>query len=137
MAHYAFIKDGIVTEVITGVDEDDTDTLPDGFDSWEDFYITLRPTQDSCKRTSYHTRANAHMNNGTAFRGNYASIDFIYDSDNDVFYPQQPYPSWTISEDTNWLWKAPLDEPADFDTVLYVWNEDAYQDDNTTGWELG
>ena len=36
MAHYAFIDDNnIVREVITGIDEDNTDDLPDGFDSWE------------------------------------------------------------------------------------------------------
>ena len=35
MAHYAFINsNNIVTEVIVGNDEDKTDDLPDGFDSW-------------------------------------------------------------------------------------------------------
>ena len=50
MAHYAFIKDNIVTEVITGKDE--TETAPDGFADWEAYYLTKRPDQDACKRTS-------------------------------------------------------------------------------------
>ena len=42
MAHYAFINENnIVTEVITGVDEDKTDDLPDGFDSWGFFDFLL------------------------------------------------------------------------------------------------
>ena len=31
MAHYAFIKNNIVTEVIVGIDENDTSDLPNGF----------------------------------------------------------------------------------------------------------
>ena len=39
MAHYAFIDDNnIVTEVITGIDEDDLSGLPDGFSNWEEYY---------------------------------------------------------------------------------------------------
>ena len=35
MAHYAILdEDDMVIEVITGVDEDDLDTLPDEFDDW-------------------------------------------------------------------------------------------------------
>tara|TARA_A100001201_G_scaffold138311_1_gene129121 strand:+ start:1392 stop:1805 length:414 start_codon:yes stop_codon:yes gene_type:complete len=135
MAHYAFIKDNIVTEVITGKDE--TETAPDGFSDWEEYYLTKRPGQDSCKRTSYNTVMNTHEEGGTPFRGNYAGIGFTYDSSNDVFYSAQPYPSWTISADTNWVWTAPLAYPSDGDGETgYVWNEEAYQADNTTGWDL-
>ena len=41
---------------------------------------------------------------------------------NDVFYLPQPYPSWVISADTGWVWKAPVDMPDD--GKLYTWNED-------------
>ena len=131
MAHYAFIKDNIVTEVITGKDE--TETAPDGFADWEEYYLTKRPGQDSCKRTSYNTFGNEHRLGGTAFRGNYAGIGMIYDSSNDVFYEPEPYPSWTL-DNSDWLWKAPLDYP--HDGQFYVWNESAYQADNSTGWDL-
>ena len=73
MAHYAFINDNnIVTEVIVGIDEDNTTDLPEGFADWEAWYADFRG--QTCKRTSYNTSANAHTDGGTAFRGNYAGI---------------------------------------------------------------
>lgn len=145
MAHYTFIKDNVVTEVIVGKDENDIDTLPDNFASWEDYYLTKRSDQDHCKRTSYNTFGNEHNDGGTAFRGNYAGIGFIYDQENDVFYPPQPFDSWTISIDTNWLWKPPIEMPTLTEEEInnnnfYSWDEEAYQadtnDPKTAGWIL-
>ena len=118
MAHYAFLdENNKVVEVITGKGEDDTNTLPEGFDSWEDWYEDFRGL--TCKRTSYNTRANTHTNGGTPFRGNYAGLGYTYDEDNDVFIPPKPYPSWTLS--SNWEWEAPVNYP---DSVnLHYWNE--------------
>ncbi len=131
MAHYAFINDdNIVTEVIAGRDENDIEELPEGFDSWEEVYEDYRG--QTCKRTSYNTFGNEHILDGTPFRGNYAGKSYIYDEENDVFYPQKPYPSWTLSE--NWVWEAPIEYPDDGEQ--YIWNENAYQGDNTQGWEL-
>tara|TARA_Y100000004_G_C8823398_1_gene372975 strand:+ start:200 stop:505 length:306 start_codon:yes stop_codon:yes gene_type:complete len=62
---------------------------------------------------------------------NSASIGYNYDEPN--FYPPQPFNSWTLNTDT-YTWEAPLDYPTDGE--VYGWNESAYQDDNTTGWEL-
>jgi hypothetical protein len=133
MAHYAFIKDNIVTEVITGKDE--TETAPDGFADWEEYYLTKRPGQDACKRTSYNTSANTHLLGGTAFRGNLSGQGFTYDSSNDVFYDAQPFASWSL--DSNWIWQSPIPYPSDGDVdKIYVWNESAYQADNSTGWDL-
>lgn len=56
------------------------------------------------------------------FRGNYAFVGCIYDTVNDVFYAQQPYPSWTLNH-TTWLWEAPVKMPVD--GSLYYWNEQA------------
>jgi hypothetical protein len=42
---------------------------------------------------------------------------------------QQPYGSWTY-DSTNFVWVAPLPKP---EGEAY-WDEDAYQEDNTTGW---
>tara|TARA_R100000353_G_scaffold138529_1_gene98553 strand:+ start:114 stop:521 length:408 start_codon:yes stop_codon:yes gene_type:complete len=133
MAHYAFIKDNIVTEVITGRDE--TETAPDGFADWEEYYLTKRPGQDACKRTSYNTHANEHRLGGTPFRGNYAGKGYTYDSSNNVFYESQPYASWSL--DSNWLWQPPLEMPSDASPEkVYRWDEEAYQADNSTGWVL-
>ena len=125
MAHYAFINsNNIVTEVITGVDEDKTDDLPDGFDSWEAWYADFRG--QTCKRTSYNTVNNAHTDSGTAFRGNYAGIGYTYDAENDVFIGPKPFSKWILDE-TTWSWKAPTDMPDD--DKSYTWN------DNKGEWE--
>ena len=42
---------------------------------------------------------------------------------------EQPYGSWTY-DSTNFVWNAPLPKPEG----LVSWNEEAYQEDNTTGW---
>jgi len=125
MAHYAFLNDNnIVTEVITGIDEDAKDDLPSEFDSWEEFYADFRG--QTCKRTSYNTIGNEHNDSGTAFRGNYAGIGYTYDETNDVFIASKPYASWTMDEST-WTWEAPEAYPDDGKD--YVWN------DNKEEWE--
>ena len=126
MAHYAFINrtTNLVEEVITGIDEDDLDTLPEGFASWEEYYESKREDV-ICKRTSYNTISNEHLLDGTPFRGNYAGIGYTYDSDNDVFYSEQPYASWVLNE-TTWSWESPVPYP-EIDSenpVMYEWNEE-------------
>lgn len=127
MAHYAFLdENNIVIEVIVGKDEDDTDTLPEGFSDWEEYYLTKKELASDCKRTSYNTIANTHKLDGTAFRGNYAGIGFIWDEINNVFYPPQPYSSWTLN--SNWVWEAPVAYPDD--DQEYQWNE------SSQSWDL-
>ena len=131
MAHYSFLdENNIVQEVTVGVDE--TETAPEGFGNWEEYYQSIKGV--TCKRTSYNTVANTHTDGGTAFRGNYAGIGFTYDTENDVFYPPKPqnYNSWVLN--SNWQWEAPIAYPDDGNA--YIWNENAYQGDNTQGWEL-
>jgi hypothetical protein len=74
MAHYAFIKDGIVTEVITGIDETE---LIEGLDP-ETWYGNFKGLQ--CVRTSY---------NGNV-RYNYAGIGYTYDPNADAFIAPRP-----------------------------------------------
>jgi hypothetical protein len=104
MAHYAFLdQNNIVTEVIVGKDE--TDTTHD----WEQYYGAIR--NQVCKRTSYNNN----------IRKNYAGIGYTYDGQRDAFIPPQPYPSWTLIEETC-QWSAPTPMPTD--GVAYVWKED-------------
>ena len=125
MAHYAFLNDNnIVTEVITGIDEDAKDDLPSEFSSWEEFYADFRG--QTCKRTSYNTSGNAHNDSGTPFRGNYAGIGYEYDETNDVFIAPKPYSKWILNE-TTWIWEAPEAYPDDGED--YIWN------DNKGEWE--
>jgi hypothetical protein len=58
-------------------------------------------------------------------RMNYAGVGFTYDSTRDAFIPPQPYPSWTLNEDTC-LWEASVAYPTD--GVGYTWDEE------TTNW---
>ena len=122
MAHYAFLdENNIVTEVIVGNDETTGD--------WEAYYGEFRGQK--CVRTSYNTYGGIYYTDGEpsedqskALRFNYAGIGFTYDADRDAFIPPQPFPSWVLDEDTC-LWVAPVDLPADADTVAYIWDEEA------------
>ena len=114
MAHYAFLnQNNIVTEVIVGKDENE-----DGVD-WEQFYGEIR--SQVCKRTSYNTHGGVHSGGGTPFRKNYAGIGYTYDAGRDAFIPPQPFPSWTMDEDTC-LWNPPTPYPDD--GGQYMWDED-------------
>jgi hypothetical protein len=118
MAHYALLNaDNVVTQVITGRDEDD---LPDGVTDWENYYGARHG--QACKRTSYNTVGNQHTLGGTPFRGNYAGIGFTYDEDRDAFIPSQPFPSWTLNEATL-AWESPVPEPVDGHPQR--WDEDS------------
>jgi hypothetical protein len=92
MAHYAFITNGIVTEVITGIDETE---LIEGLDT-ETWYGNFR--NQTCKRTSYHGN----------IRKNYAGIGFTYDADRDAFIAPEPDNATGFNEDTC-QWIVPID----------------------------
>ena len=114
MGHYAFLNmQNIVTEVIVGKDE------TEGNINWEIHYGNLR--EQVCKRTSYNTYGGIHKNGGTAFRKNFAGIDYTYDENRDAFIPPKPFDSWTLNE-TSCLWQAPVAYPTDGE--FYNWNED-------------
>ena len=107
MAHYAFLdENNKVIEVITGKDENDTNTLPEGFDDWEAYYLTKRDNASDCKRTSYNTQNNAHLLDGTAYRGNFAGMGYTYDTENDVFIPPKPYQEGKdfVLDTSTWNW---------------------------------
>jgi len=84
MAHYAFITDGIVTEVITGIDE--TETI-EGLDT-ETWYGNFRGQLG--KRTSY--------NNNIRF--NYAGIGYSYDEGRDAFIAPKCHDEAVLDEET-------------------------------------
>ena len=83
-------------------------------------------------QTSYNTYAGVHYapnsrtpDGGIALRKNYAGIGYTYDQTRDVFIAPQPYPSWTLDEDTC-LWNPPTPYPED--GKKYDWDEE------TTSW---
>jgi len=124
MAHFAKVDKGIVKQVIVA---------EEGF-----FDTFVDDTPGKWIKTSYNTRGGVHYepNSNTesadqtkALRKNFAGIGFHYDGVG--FYAPQPFNSWTKNE-TTYLWEAPLTYPTD--GLVYEWDEDAYQADNTTGW---
>ena len=88
MAHYAFLVDNIVVEVITGIHE--TETI-EGLDT-ETWYGNFR--SQTCKRTSYNNN----------IRKNYAGIGYTYDADRDAFIAPEPENATGFDEDTcQWI----------------------------------
>jgi hypothetical protein len=90
-----------------------------------DFLNNLHKTNDVWKQTSYNTHGGVHKLGGTPLRKNYAGIGYTYDEDKDAFIAPQPYPSFTLNEDTC-CWEAPSAKPDDGKD--YRWNEE------TTSW---
>ena len=119
MAHYAFLNNNIVTEVIVGKDEGEDNT------DWEVHYGNFR--NQVCKRTSYNTQGGIHSSGGIPYRKNYAGIGYTYDEQRDAFIPQKPYASFILNEDTC-LWEPPVPYPTDGER--YLWNEE------TISWDL-
>ena len=114
MSHYAKVNNGIVVSVIVA----EADFFTNGH------FVDTSP--GSWIQTSYNTRGGVHYgqdgqpDGGIALRGNYAGINYIYDSEHDVFYPPKPFESWILNT-TTWLWDAPTPMPTD--GHLYSWDE--------------
>ena len=98
MGYYAKIEDDRVTQIIV------SDASPEDGNEW------LETTRD------------------TSFRGNFGNMGSVYDRDKDVFYPEQPYPSWVLDESI-YSWKPPIAWPDREDVDKVVWDED------TTSWK--
>jgi len=109
--HYAKIENNIVTKVIVAEAEFFDTFVDDSPGIW--------------LQTSYNTHGGVHSNGETPLRKNYAGVGYTYDSVRDAFIAPQPYPSWTLVEDTC-LWEAPVAMPTD--DKMYTWDED------TTSW---
>lgn len=75
-------------------------------------------------QTSYNTHGGIHYgpdgqpDGGIALNKNYAGIGYHFDGVG--FYAQQPYPSWSLNNET-YLWEAPVPYPND--GKEYVWDE--------------
>jgi len=123
MAHFAKVdSNNIVTEVLV-IDQTEINT-----GNWGD------PAQ--WVQTSYNTRLGVYYTPGTttpdpdqskAFRKNYAGTGMVWDAVRNMFYSPQPYPSWTLDEQTgSWVCPVPLNVP-DEDAGLWKWDETKQQ----------
>jgi hypothetical protein len=113
MAHFAKVVNGIVTQVIVAE--------PDFFDTFVD------SSPGEWIQTSYNTRGGVHQDGGVPLRKNFAAIGYSYDKQKDAFIPPQPFPSWSLNEDTC-LWEAPTPYPFSFGSAGHFWDE------ATTSW---
>lgn len=114
MSHFALLDDNnIVIAVYRGRQEDD------GLEQ----ELSNR-TGRTYRQTSYNTHGGVHTQGGIPFRKNYAGIGYTYDEQRDAFIPPQPFPSWTLNEQTC-LWDAPVPYPDD--GGIYEWDEEAQQ----------
>ena len=59
-------------------------------------------------------------------RKQFAGVGYTYDPDKDVFVAPQPFPSWSLDDNSDWQAPTPMPE----DDNLYSWNEE------TQDWDL-
>jgi hypothetical protein len=116
MAHFAKVHNGIVETVIVAE--------PEFFETFVD------STPGEWIQTSYNTRGGIHYQPDTnipsedqskALRKNFATIGHLYDKVRDAFYGRQPFPSWTLNEDSC-VWIPPVERPTG--PGAYAWNEE-------------
>lgn len=114
MAHFAQLnKQNIVTQVIVVANEELLDNGIESDAKGVAFCQSLFGGE--WKQTSYNRN----------IRKNFAGIGYTYDSQRDAFIAPQPYPSWTLNEETC-RWDSPVAMPTD--GKLYQWDE------ATTNW---
>tara|TARA_B100000085_G_C18181479_1_gene365759 strand:+ start:96 stop:509 length:414 start_codon:yes stop_codon:yes gene_type:complete len=133
MAHFAQLNENnIVTQVIVVNNDKTADS--NGVETESigvAFCQKLFGSDTNWKQTSYNNN----------FRVRYAGIGYYYNESLNAFVPPQPYASWTLNNATaDWvspLGTAPaLTDEQDAAGSYYIWDEDAYQADNTKGWTL-
>ena len=99
MAHFAQLDDNnVVTQVIVVANEE---LLFEGVENETQGVIFCRSlfgNDTKWVQTSY---------NGN-IRKRYAGIGYTYDADKDAFIAPQPYPSWTLDENTDWQPPVPM-----------------------------
>lgn len=120
MAHWAQIDENNIVIQVLVTDNND----PNGDEGYQ---FLINAFGGTWVKTSYNTRENKHLEDGTPFRKNFAGIGFSYDEERDAFIPPKPYDSWVLNEETC-VWYSPVEYPTD--GLNYRWDEDL------VNWEL-
>ena len=132
MAHYAQLGvDNIVVKVWT---LDNINSMTAGGiekDEIGQAYLKEHHGDLTLVKCSYNTHQGVHWKGGTPFRATH-----------DIFYEPRPIDkdgdsctSWTLNTTTG-MYEAPITQPTGSVGKYYVWDESAYQADNSTGWFL-
>ena len=114
MAHFAEIDSNLDNVVIRVLVIGNDDILDENGEENEAIGIayckSLFGEETEWVQTSYNNN----------FRKNYAGAGWMYDEGRDAFIPPQPYPSWTLNEET--CHYNPPSWPAN-DTEQWIWDE--------------
>ena len=143
MAHYAQLGvDNIVVKVWT---LDNINSMTSGGiekDEIGQAYLKEHHGDLTLVKCSYNTHQGVHVLGGTPFRANYPGVGWYYSSTHDIFYEPRPKDkdgdsctSWSLNTTTG-MYEAPITQPTGSVGKYYVWDESAYQADNSTGWFL-
>lgn len=116
MAHFAelnpnnIVKQVIVIDNRVLEDENGVEVEQLGIDYCKSLY----GQNTNWKQTSYNER----------IRKRYAGIGSLYDENLDAFIPPQPYPSWTLDQETlDWNPPSPRPELEEGQLGFYEWDE--------------
>lgn len=147
MAHFAKIEDGVVTCVNVVSDQEIIDHNGSGFE--EEVLgsaFCMKTWGGTWKQCSYNTCGGVHSGGGTPLRANYPSVGWLYNEEYDIFHQEKPTDmngvvceSWTLNITTG-FWDPPFESPTltrdemELEKKIYLWDETAYQADNTNGW---
>ena len=111
MAHYARLNiENVVEQVIVINNDDEMENGVVNEVTGIMFCIALTG-HPFWRKTSY----NGNM------RKQYAGIGYTYDPARDVFIAPQPFPSWTLDENSDW--QPPVPMPTD--NNIYSWDENS------------
>jgi len=137
MAYFAQIDSNNVVQRVISIDDSDcSDIFGTEYDEVGSCFCKKHVNAPLVwKQASYNKR----------IRKNFPSEGYLYDSENDFFYPPRPTDSdgdvcnsWTLNTTTA-QWEPPIEyvpetpEESAANTKKR-WDESAYQADNTTGW---
>ena len=117
MAHFAELdENNIVTRVIVVHNNELLDTSGNESEAKGVEFCSTLFGHTNWVQTSYNNN----------IRKQFAGTGYTYDSDSDVFVAPQPYPSWSLDDNSEWQAPTPMPE----DDNMYSWNED------TQSWDL-
>ena len=117
MAHFAELdENNIVTRVIVVHNNELVDTSGNESEAKGVEFCSTLFGHTNWVQTSYNNN----------IRKQFAGTGYTYDSDSDVFVAPQPYPSWSLDDNSDWQPPTPMPE----DDNMYSWNEE------TQSWDL-
>ena len=120
MAHFEVLdENNVVTAVNVISTQDCLNNIGSEIESIGAAYCASLWGEGNYKQTSWNHR----------IRKQFAGIGYTYDEAKDIFIAEKPFASWVLNADNDW--ESPLGPPSN---EKQVWDEDAYQIDNSVGW---